>query len=93
MDKTYELLLKMTEIKNCRTCAHCEMSSLGASLDHCILCGEYCSIVRKYPGYLCDKNLSGWTPRTSTQYLLDNKFPIVIIGSLIFITFASLINN
>ena len=83
----------MTEIKNCRTCAHCEMSSLGASFDHCILCGAYCSIVRKYPNHLCDENLSGWVPRTFTMFLLDHRFLITMIVVVFSITFASLINN
>lgn len=82
----------MTEIKNCRTCAHCEIHD-GASFDYCILSGEKCWMVRKYPNHLCDENFSGWTPRTPTQYFLDNKFPIVIIGGLIFIALATLLNN
>lgn len=83
----------MTEIKNCMTCAHCQISSTSAAYDHCILCGNYCSIIREYPTHLCDKNLSGWVPRTFNLFLLDNKVSIIIIISLLFIILFSNISH
>jgi hypothetical protein len=79
----------MTEIKNCRTCAHCEIHD-EAIFDYCILSGEKCWMVRKYPNHLCDENFSGWVPRTFTMFLLDNRFLIVMIVGVIFITLSSI---
>lgn len=34
----------MEQIKNCKTCAHCEYQDI-ASIDYCVLGGNYCSII------------------------------------------------
>jgi len=83
----------MTETKNCRNCAHCEKNSLSASYDYCVLCGKDCSFVRQFGYSPCDKSLSGWTPRTFSQNLADNRFSLAIIGSLILFAILANINS
>ena len=83
----------MTETKNCRNCAHCEKNSLSASFDYCVLCGEDCSFVRRLNNPLCDKSLSGWTPRTFSQNLADIRFSVAIIGTLILFAILANINS
>ena len=68
----------MPQIKNCRTCAHCNITDVP-SLDYCFLTGNYCRTQRINPEKPCDANFSGWEPRTPTQYLMDHRFSIVFV--------------
>jgi hypothetical protein len=51
---------------NCRNCAHCDKSGLGADLDRCLKSGgNSCSMVQEYTllfGHIC-RNYSSWAPR------------------------------
>lgn len=80
----------MSQIKNCRTCAHCE-EGLTATSDYCILCGRFCPMVRTIPSPLCDRNLSGWTPRTLEQRLKANRFYIVAGVGFVLVVVSALL--
>jgi hypothetical protein len=58
---------------NCRNCAHCDKSGLGAYFDKCLKSGgQYCSFIHEYElsyGHIC-RNYSSWAPRQKNIFEL-----------------------
>jgi hypothetical protein len=67
-------------LRNCMNCGH-------RKREQCVLTGYEWEIQRQFPGGSCDRNLSGWVERNSSQDVEDavaTAMPFVLAASAIF---------